>query len=238
MCKLSPNVVPKVYNRLQSSFLSLAWPWSGRSLPQGEPVGVLGPWNGAQCGRAPVHPKWIPDTPTPHTDLIDVPYIPCWPPTPPDAPTPLLAPMLPDTSYPCWLLSSYTPASCQCPLTPPTPLPVGVLGPWTGTQCGWLPVHLPPPLPPDTLTPPTGPQCSLHPLPVSKCPLMPSTPPAGPNAPDILQPPAGPLSPLHPLPVPKIPWCPLLPLTLPWCPLHPAMWECWTLDWCPMWPGS
>ena len=26
--------MPKVYNRLQSSFLSLAWPWSGRSLPK------------------------------------------------------------------------------------------------------------------------------------------------------------------------------------------------------------
>ena len=42
-----------VYKELQSSFVSLAWPWSGRSLPQGEPARVLGPWTGAQCGQAP-----------------------------------------------------------------------------------------------------------------------------------------------------------------------------------------
>ena len=36
--------------------MSLAWPWSGRSLPQGEPVGVLGPWTGVQCGQAPSSP--------------------------------------------------------------------------------------------------------------------------------------------------------------------------------------
>ena len=65
MRKLSQNIVPNVYNSLQSSLLSLAWPWPGRSLPIGEPVGVLGPWTGAQCGWAPcplatpIHP----DTP-------------------------------------------------------------------------------------------------------------------------------------------------------------------------------
>ena len=48
--------MPTVYKGLQSSFLSLAWPWSGRSLPQGQPVGVLGPWTGAQCGWAPSSP--------------------------------------------------------------------------------------------------------------------------------------------------------------------------------------
>ena len=35
MCKLSQNIVPNVYDSLQGSFLSLAWPWSGRSLPKG-----------------------------------------------------------------------------------------------------------------------------------------------------------------------------------------------------------
>ena len=45
-----------VYDGLQSSFVSLAWPWSGRSLPKGEPVGVLGPWTGAQCGQVPCPP--------------------------------------------------------------------------------------------------------------------------------------------------------------------------------------
>ena len=46
----------EVYKGLQSWFLSLAWPWLGRSLPQGEPVGELGPWTWAQCGQAPVLP--------------------------------------------------------------------------------------------------------------------------------------------------------------------------------------
>ena len=41
---------------LQSSFVLFAWPWSGRSLPQAEPVGVLGPWTGTQCGQAPSSP--------------------------------------------------------------------------------------------------------------------------------------------------------------------------------------
>ena len=48
--------MPKVYKWLQSSFVSLAWPWWCRSLPQWEPVGVLGPWTGAQCG-------WVPSSP-------------------------------------------------------------------------------------------------------------------------------------------------------------------------------
>ena len=38
------------------SFVSLVWPWSGRLLPQGESVGVLGSWTGAQCGWAPSSP--------------------------------------------------------------------------------------------------------------------------------------------------------------------------------------
>ena len=47
MCKLSVNIVQNVYNSLQSSFLSLAWPWPGRSLPKGKPMGVMGPSTGA-----------------------------------------------------------------------------------------------------------------------------------------------------------------------------------------------
>ena len=50
------NVVPMVYEGLQSSFMSLAWPWSGRSLPTGKPVGVLRTWTGAHCGQAPSSP--------------------------------------------------------------------------------------------------------------------------------------------------------------------------------------
>ena len=42
-----------VYNGLQSTFVSLAWLWSGRSLSLGETVRVLGPWTWAQCGQAP-----------------------------------------------------------------------------------------------------------------------------------------------------------------------------------------
>ena len=48
--------MPTVYKGLQSSYVSLAWPWSDRSLPQGEPVGVLGPWTGALCGQASSSP--------------------------------------------------------------------------------------------------------------------------------------------------------------------------------------
>ena len=33
--KWSQTVVPKVYKGLQSSFVSLAWPWSGRLSPKG-----------------------------------------------------------------------------------------------------------------------------------------------------------------------------------------------------------
>ena len=55
-CKWSLLVVPMVYKGLQSSFVSLSWPWSGRSLPQGELVGVLGHWTGGQCGWAPHFP--------------------------------------------------------------------------------------------------------------------------------------------------------------------------------------
>ena len=50
------NVVPMVNNGLQCSFVSLAWPWSGKSLPRGELVGVLGPWTGAQCGQVSCPP--------------------------------------------------------------------------------------------------------------------------------------------------------------------------------------
>ena len=50
------KVVPKVYKGLNSSFLSLTWSWPGRSHSQGEPVGVLVPWTGAQCGQAPSSP--------------------------------------------------------------------------------------------------------------------------------------------------------------------------------------
>ena len=48
--------MPNVYEVLQSSFVSFSWPWSGRSPPLREPVGLLGSWTGAQCGQAPSSP--------------------------------------------------------------------------------------------------------------------------------------------------------------------------------------
>ena len=95
MCKLLLNIVPNVYNSLQSSFLSLSWPWSGRSLPRG-PVRVLGPWSGAQCGWAPSLPATPSASYTPTYPLHpfcppDAPDTPT-PPMPPDAPNLLLSP--------------------------------------------------------------------------------------------------------------------------------------------------
>ena len=91
MCKLSLNVVPNVYNNMHSSFLSLAWHWSGRSLPKGNqwewwnpgqgplpglgdvghsPRGTSGSagtldW-GLKCldSQSTCHPSMPPDTPT------------------------------------------------------------------------------------------------------------------------------------------------------------------------------
>ena len=59
-CKWSLDIVAMVYKWLKRSFVSLAWPWSGRSLPLGQPVGVLGPCTGTQCGQAPSSspPTW------------------------------------------------------------------------------------------------------------------------------------------------------------------------------------
>ena len=48
--------MPNVYKGLHSSFVALAWSWSGRSFPQGEPAGVLVPWTGAECDQAPCSP--------------------------------------------------------------------------------------------------------------------------------------------------------------------------------------
>ena len=45
-----------VYKGLQSSFVSLAWPWSGRSLPKENQWECWGPLTGAQYGWAPSSP--------------------------------------------------------------------------------------------------------------------------------------------------------------------------------------
>ena len=54
-CKQSLNIVPKVYNRLQSSLCHLPGLGQVGHSPR-EPVGVLGPWTGAQCDEAPGPP--------------------------------------------------------------------------------------------------------------------------------------------------------------------------------------
>ena len=58
--------MPNFYKQLHSSFESLAWSWSGRSLPPGEPVGVLVPWTGAQCA-------WVPSSSFPNYSPTPVP---------------------------------------------------------------------------------------------------------------------------------------------------------------------
>ena len=81
------NVVPTVYNNMQSSFLSLAWPWSGRSFPKKNQWECWEPWTGGpmwSASQSTCHPNgpWHPPT---H------PYLPPMPhdtPTGPNAPTP------------------------------------------------------------------------------------------------------------------------------------------------------
>ena len=64
MWKLSQNIFPNLYNSLQTSFLSLAWPWPGRSLPQGNQWECWDPGLGPNVVRLPVHlpPQYTPDT--------------------------------------------------------------------------------------------------------------------------------------------------------------------------------
>ena len=185
MCKPLLNIVPNIYNRLQSSFLSLVWPWSGRSLPKGNQWECWDPGLGPNVVGpqfTPIHPwhpytltdphmpsasPWCPYTPA-GSLMPQFPAHPCWPPIPPETP------------YPCWPSESLTfSASPNVPLTPlhpycspdtPTPLPVGVLGPGLGPNVVRLPVHLPPLNAPCTPTPPAG------------TPDAPYTP-AGPNTP-------------------------------------------------------
>ena len=77
MCKLSLNVVPNIYDSLQSSILSLAWPWSGRSLSKGNQWECWDPGLGPNVVGFPVHlpPPISPDIPA--NPLI--PLHPCWP---------------------------------------------------------------------------------------------------------------------------------------------------------------
>ena len=228
MCKLSLNIVPNVYDSLKNSFLSLAWPWPGRSLPKGNQWEWWDPGQGPNVVRFPVHLS-------PQCTL-NILYTPSHPYTP-------TSPL-----YPCWPLTSTLPASPQCtpdtsytPWQPPnSPTPTDT--PVHPCQCEYwdhglgsnvvgLIVHLPPQCPlqiptapwfplhpcwsPDTLLPcwweccdpvvglpvHMPPQCLLHPA----CPSDRSWDPG-----------LGPSLPVH-LP----PQCPYTP-TAPLCPYTPA----------------
>ena len=100
MCKLSQNIVLNVYNSLQSSFLSLAWPWPGRSLPKGNHWKCWDAGLGPYVVGLPVHlpPQFIPDTLTPLT-----------PPNGPNTPMSPQCPLLP----PIPLLATCTYTPCQ-----------------------------------------------------------------------------------------------------------------------------
>ena len=176
MCKLSLNIVPNVYNSLQSSFLSLAWPWPGRSLPKGNQWENWDPGLGPNVVRLPTHlpPQCTPDTPNSPLTPLGTLKFPLMPPIPLLAPEYLHSLPAPNTPltplgasnvplyhlYPFWLLSTYTPSQPQ--YTPDTPMPLTVptpLGDPNVTLC-----HLYPIWPQSTYTPCQPPIHSQHPL--------------------------------------------------------------------------
>ena len=154
MCKLSLNTVPNVYNSLQGSFLSFAWPWPGRSLPKGTQWEFWDPGLGTNVVGLPVH-LTPPDAPykppipllaPEHLHSLPAPNAPLTAPTTPDGPNipwwpqhPLGVPNAP--IYLCRLLSTYT--LCQSPMHPwrppmlpqwpSTPMPLYPAGPWAPT---------------------------------------------------------------------------------------------------------
>ena len=205
MCKLSLIIVPNVYNSLQSSFLSLAWPWWGRLLPKGNqwewwdpqqgPLPGLGEvghssrgtsmsagtldwglmWSGSQSTWYPYKPP-IPAGPWPLHSL-PAPNAPLTPLTPLMAP--LMPPTPPDTPHPCqWEYWDHGLGSSVVGLIVHLPL----LIPSTPC-CPQCPLH-----PTGPLMPPSSPQHSLNPcwwdcrypgLGTGQAP----SPPATPNAP-------------------------------------------------------
>ena len=208
------NIVPNVYNNLQSSFLSLAWPWPGRSLPKGNQWECWDTGLGPNVVRLPVHlpPPMHPYTPSAPDTLHPLcspwyhlyttwPWVPTLPAIPKGtltplhpltAPTSLMAP-IPLTPYnprsPSGPDATYTPAVPWVPTLP------------TSHQCTLTPLHpVTAPIPPDgpwfllTLpTPPGAPWCHLFPVglwvptfPASSpnASLTPPTPPDGPNSSD------------------------------------------------------
>ena len=249
-CANCHEIVPNVYNSLQSSFLSLAWPWPGRWLPKGNqwewwdpqqgplpgfgevghsPRGTNGS-TGAQCVWVPSPPA----TPMPSSDplhpyapiplLVWVPTLHASPQSTPEPLHPLTAPiplMAPDTSY--------TPKS---PLMPQIP----ILAP------EYLHALLAPQCTPDTPTPLMAPWCPWHPYTHRSpwCHLYPCwhlstyTPCQPPHASDTPTSPDGSKHPWHPLRAPDATytlvgtWELTLPASLPiqsWWSQSP----CWPL---------
>ena len=230
MCKLSLNIVPNVYNSLQGSFLSPAWPWSGGSFPKGNQwewwdpgmgplpgLGEVGHSPGETSGSAGTldwGPMWSGSQPICHpqcpytTTGPLMPYTPDGPWYPPDTPTPQWPPSAPTLS-----------GSPNASMTPPTP-PAGLLMPLHSLpvpNTPWCPLHLCWPLSPYSLTAHNA---------LLTCP----------------SPPVDPVTPHTPYWLPNAPWCPYTPLSLsttlpasspmyPWHPLHLllASWHPYTL---------
>ena len=120
----------------RAHFCHLLGPLARWVTPQGEPVGVLGPWTGAQCGQTPSPPAIPPMPPKPPTgpNAPLRPYTPCHPPDIPNAPTPSTSsPIPPNTPY-----TSAGPSACTLPSSHPMHL-------WHALQplpASWHPLHI------------------------------------------------------------------------------------------------
>ena len=217
-------LLPNVYNSLQSSFLSLAWPWPGRSLPKGNQWECwdhgLGP-NLVELSvhmppQCPLHPLLDPDAPT----SLMAPWHP-WHLTPPNAPwcpTLLLAPQslhsLPAPMHPWDPLHPLLPpwfshSPYQPPIPPDVPTPLLAPQPHTPWQPPMHPWHLLHPcLSPDSPIPHTTPTSPpMPPMPIT--PLL-ALSPALPDS-----------SPMHSWHPYILCWSPTLPHTPYWLPMPP-----------------
>ena len=195
MCKLSWNIVPNVYNSLQSSFLSLAWPWPGRSLPKGNQWECWDPGKGSLPSLAEV--SHSPRGTSGSAGTLD--WGPMWlhfqSTCNPNAPLTPLHSLTPPTAC-------YTLGDPQCPLM----LPIPLLAPeyLHSLPAPILPLH--PLMAPIATTPlgyPNAPFCYLYPF----WPLSTYTP---------WQPPIHPWHSLHP-------WFPQCPHWVPTPPRSPQM---------------
>ena len=113
-CEKSQNIVTNVYNSLQSSFLPLAWPWPGRSLPKGNQWECWDPGLGPNVVGLPVNlpPKYTPNIPY----TSDAPWCPH---NGSQHPLQLPSPLMP--LYPFWPLSTGSPCHPPIHCWHPTP---------------------------------------------------------------------------------------------------------------------